>query len=121
LDQFSDNQLKQKLKPRHSPGVYIEWEMCSPPNPSWWELLKCMSACLLHWSSCLSAIWLNNLPNTSWVDYPCTACMQEFITFTSRITAKPMTITIPPQFANTPAHSPRLVKTFSPLQNPIVH
>jgi hypothetical protein len=24
LDQFSDNQLKQKLKPRHSPGVYIE-------------------------------------------------------------------------------------------------
>jgi len=33
LDQFTDNQFKQKLKPRHySPGVYTEWEMCSPPQ-----------------------------------------------------------------------------------------
>lgn len=35
LDQFSDNQFKQKLKPRHySLGDYTKLEMCSPPPPT---------------------------------------------------------------------------------------
>jgi len=34
LDQFSDNQFKQKLKPRHyNLGDYTKLEMCSPPPP----------------------------------------------------------------------------------------
>jgi len=33
LDQFSDSQFKQKLKPRHyCLGDYTKWEMCSPPQ-----------------------------------------------------------------------------------------